>query len=392
MKLRTPTAGKLWLSLLAGLICVVSLVVASKPEPQAALKQQWAVQVELVAVKRANIAPVERAVGRLLPARRTNLRFEVPGRVTERLIEPGTQVAKGQALVQLDDADSRDRLEEAEAQYQLEQEAIKRDRELLALAKRNTVLQRTEVERLEKLTAKALSSGSQLDTARKTLTQLEAEEARLRHAVRTASARLTLKRSQRDQAARQAERTTLRAPFAGTINRVDIDIGDYALLDQSAVELLDLEYLDLNVQVRGEAVDHLELGETLSVLIDNRQQIGRLQALQYDPDPSTHTHALRVRLPAREVRPGELAAVELPLKPLDNALIIPASAILIDEKKTFVFQYTDGILHRKAVVLGPRVGDLQVVYSGITEGQQIVARDVASLVDAQAVEALSEMG
>ncbi len=392
MKLRTPTAGKLWLALIAGFICAASLIIFSKPQPQAVLKQQWAVQVELVAVRRANIAPVERAVGRLLPARRTNLSFEVPGRVVERYTEPGMQVVIGQALVQLDNADSRDRLEETEAQYQLEQEAIKRDRELLALAKRNTVLQLTEVERLEKLTAKALSSGSQLDTARKNLIQLKAEEAQLRHAVRTASSRLAMKKTQRDQAAREAERTTLRAPFAGTINRVEVDIGDYVQIDQPAVELLDLKYLDLNVQVRGEAVEHLELGQTLSLAVDNRKQSGRLQALQHDPDPRTHTHALRVRLPARQARPGELAAVELPLKPLDSALIVPASAVLIDEKKTFVFQYTDGILQRKAVVLGPRVGDLQAIYSGILEGEQVVARDVVSLVDAQAVEALSETG
>ena len=392
MKPRTPTARKLWFALIVGSLGAIGLIITSKPEPQAALREQWPVQVDVFTVQRSSISPMERAVGRLMPARRAILSLEVPGRVVQRLIEPGTRVAEGQALVQLDDKDMRDRLAEAEAQYQLEKEAIQRDKDLLVLAKRNTVIQRAEVKRLKTLTEKALSSGSQLDMARQTLIQQEAEEAQIQNAVRTASARLALRETTRDQALRQLERTTLRAPFAGAINRVEVDIGDYVLLDQPAVELLDIEILDLHLQVRSEVVAHLELGQTLAVMVDNRELNGLLHALQYDPDPRTFTHALRVRLPAQEARPGGLATVEIPLGTFENALVIPVSAVLTIEGEAFVFQHTKGVLRRKSIELGPRVGDLQVVYNGVLEGERIVARDVAGLNDAQVVEVTSEAG
>lgn len=251
-------------------------------------------------------------------------------------------------------------------------------------------MQRAEVERLSTLNAKALNSGSQLDTARQTLIQTEAEQARLQHAVQTASARLAMKESQRNQAYRQAERSTLRVPFAGTINGVEVNVGDYVSVNQSAVEILDLEHLDLHVEVRGEAVKHLELGQTLVVEISDRETLGRLHMLQYDPDPRTHTHDLRVRLSVHEAKPGSLAAVELPQKPLDNAMVIPVSAILTLENESFVYQHVDRILYRKPIQLGPRVGDLQVVRSGLKDGDHIVARDVAGLVDAQIVDATLE--
>ena len=79
--------------------------------------------------------------------------------------------------------------------------------------------------------------------------------------------------------------------------------------------------------------------------------------------------------------------MELPRKPLDNVMVIPVSAILTVESEAFVFQYNDGILHRKPIQLGPRVGDLQVVSSGLKDRDHIVARDVAGLVDAQLVDA-----
>ena len=87
-----------------------------------------------------------------------------------------------------------------------------------------------------------------------------------------------------------------------------------------------------------------------------------------------------------------LAAVELPRTPLNDALTIPVSAILAADGDTFVFRYADGNLQRRLVALGPRVGNVQVVQSGVQDGDHIVARDVAGLSDGQAVTVTVEAG
>ena len=392
METRTRTSRRLWFGLFAGFLGAAGLIFVTRPEPQAALQEPWAVRVDIAAVERTSIFPVERAVGRLMPARRATLSFEVTGRVTRRRVEPGMRVVEGQALLQLADDDMRDRLKEAEANYQLEKQSVQRDRDLLLLAERSTVLQRAEVDRLKTLKAKSLTSSSQLDSARQTQIQLKAEQARLRHAVRSASARLTLKKTLRDQALRQVERTTLKAPFDGTINVVEVDVGDYVSVQTPVVEIVDSDSLDLHVEVRGEAVEHLERGQLLTVRIDNREFAGRLHALQLDPDPTTHTHALRVRLASEHARPGKLAAVELPRTPLENTLVVPVSAVLNADGGAFVFKYANGNLHLTPVALGPRVGEVQVVHSGVREGDRVVSRNVAGLSDGQAAVAAMEAG
>ncbi len=386
------TSRKHWIGLVIVTIGIIGITVATKPEPQAALQEQRAIQVKLVTAKRSSVFPVERAVGRLSPARRASTSFEVSGRVVERLTEPGERVFKGQRLIRLDDGDARDRLDEAEAQYELEKDTVRRDRELLELAERNTILQRSEVQRLNSLRTKALTSKSQLDAAQQTLLQLEAEQARLRHLVRTAEIRLALKKTQRNQALKQLQRTTLKAPFAGTVNRVEVDVGDYVSLNQPVVEIVNLDALDLRVEVRGGAIESLELGQTLTVTVNSQELPGRLHAMQLDPDLSTHTHALRIRLPGLGIRPGALAAVELPLSLIEEALIVPVPAILTTDGQTFVFYHDDGVLYRRAVSLGPRIGDMQVVQKGLFEGDRIVARDVAGLSDGQLVDILSGSG
>ena len=55
--------------------------------------------------------------------------------------------------------------------------------------------------------------------------------------------------------------------------------------------------------------------------------------------------------------------------------------------ETFVFHYVEGILRRKPVALGPRIGDIQVISEGLLEGDYVVARDIAGLSDGQTVEA-----
>ena len=391
-KPRKSTSRKHWIGLMIGSIGIIGITVATKPEPQAALQDQRAIRVKLVSVERSSVFPVERAVGRLSPAQRAGMSFEVSGRVVERLTEPGERVFKGQPLIRLDDEDARDRLDEAEAQYKLEKETIQRDRELLELAERNTILQRAEVQRLNSLKTKALTSKSQLDAARQTLLQLEAEQARLRHLVRTAEIRLALKQTRRNQALKQLQRTTLKAPFAGTVNRVEADVGDYVSVNQLVVEIVNLDALDLRVEVRGVAIESLELGQTLTVTVNSQELPGRLHAMQLDPDLSTHTHALRIRLSGQGIRPGALASVELPRTLIKDALTVPVPAILTSNGQTFVFYHDDGVLHRRAVSLGPRIGDMQVVQKGLFERDRIVARDVAGLSDGQLVDILPGSG
>jgi hypothetical protein len=90
-------------------------------------------------------------------------------------------------------------------------------------------------------------------------------------------------------------------------------------------------------------------------------------------------------MPESETRSGALAVAQLPLQPLRNALVVPSTAILLEEGSAFVFRLEGERLRRVAVQLGPRVGQQQVIVSGIDAGERVVVRDVAALADDQVV-------
>jgi RND family efflux transporter MFP subunit len=371
--------------LLLGLLVVGVLLVLTAPEQEAELREAVPTRVRAVTVGLHDLEPAETVSGRLEPARKAALHFELAGQVASRAVEPGQQVAAGDLLLALADGDYRDALAEAEAQLEQERRNIQRDRELLALARRNYALQKNDLERLEKLGAESLVSRSHLDEVRIQLIRLESEVAQLKASTASADARLALKEAARNRAARNLERTRLQAPFAGTVNSVEAQVGDYVTPSQQVVDLVDAATLDMYVEVRGEVLAALRQGQRVAVEVDGHTLPGEVYALQLDPDPVTFTHALRVRLAGSGARPGQVARVRLPLQSLRQVVAVPATAVLYEEGRTFVFRINGDTLERVEVGLGHRVGPWQEIRHGLERDALVVARDVAALSDGQVV-------
>jgi len=362
------------------------LLVVTRPEQGPELREAVSPQVQVESVALHDLRPLATVSGRLEPARKTALHFELSGQVDARPVEPGQTVQQGELLLALASGDYVDALAEAEAQLAQETRNIERDRDLLKLSQRNYALQQSELSRLQKLGAESLVSESRLDESRIRLIQLEAETAQLKASVASADSRLALREAARNRAARNLERTRLPAPFAGTVNAVAVQRGDYVTPSQTVVDLVDSSMLDLYLEVRGDVAHALVPGQDVEVGVNGRQLQGQVLALQVDPDPVTFTHAVRVRLPGDQARPGQVAEASLPLQPLQQVVAVPSTAVLYAEGRAYVFRVNADTLELVEVRLGPRVGELHVVEQGINAADRIVTRDVAALSHGQKVQ------
>lgn len=367
---------------------VVILLLLTAPDKDPELQEAVASGVQVAVAGLHDLVPVETVSGRLEPARKAALHFELSGQVHTRPVEPGQVVEQGEVLLSLVPGDYEDALSEAEAQLAQESRDIQRDRELLKLSKQNYALQKNDVDRLQQLGADSLVSKSRLDATRIKLIQLESDVARLKSSVGSAESRLALKQAARNRAARNLERTQLSAPFAGIVNAVSAQAGDYITPSQMVVDLIDTASLDLYVEVRGDVAQALAQGQSVDVDVNGLQLAGKVIALQANPDPVTFTHALRVRLAGDRVRPGQVAQAHLQLQPLHGVLAVPATAVLFDEGRTYVFRLNSDTLEMVEVVPGKRVGELQVVQQGISANDRIVTRGVSSLSHGQLVQAI----
>jgi RND family efflux transporter MFP subunit len=371
---------------LIALVAIPVLLVVTRPEQNPELREAVSPRVQVDVVALHDLQPLATVSGRLDPARKAALHFELSGQVDARPVEPGQKVQQGELLLALASGDFVDALAEAEAQLAQETRNIERDRDLLKLSQRNYTLQQSELARLQKLGADSLVSESRLDESRIRLIQLEAETAQLKASVASADSRLALREAARNRAARNLERTRLQAPFAGTVNAVAVQRGDYVTPSQTVVDLIDSSMLDLYLEVRGDVAHALQPGQAVEVSVNGSSLQGEVLALQVDPDPVTFTHAVRVRLPGDRARPGQVAEASLPLQPLRQVAAVPSTAVLYDEGRAYVFRVNADTLELVEVRLGPRVGELQVVGQGINASDRIVTRDVAALSHGQKVQ------
>ena len=329
--------------------------------------------------------PTETVSGRLEPARKAALHFELPGQIHARPVEPGQSVQQGEPLLMLASGDHEDALVEAEARLAQEVRNIQRDRELLKLSKNNFSLQKNDLERLMKLGENSLVSKSRLDETRIKLIQLESEVAQLKSSVASAESRLALKQAARNRAARNLERTQLPAPFAGTVNAVNAQLGDYVTPAKVVVDLVDADSLDLYAEVRGNVAQSLVQGQIVTVEVNGMQLEGEVIALQIDPNPETFTHALRVRISGDKARPGQVAQVRLPLRAMHRVTAVPSTAVLFDEGRAYVFRLDGDVLEQVEITPGQRVNGLQVVLRGLAATDRVVTRDVSALSHGQQI-------
>ncbi len=244
-------------------VVIVWLLWTTKPQPQANLVAPVPVTVVTAEVEARAIHPFEKVTGRLQPVKTAQIRFEVAGQVEARLVEPGAKVAADTVLLKLQEEDYRDQLLQADADLLIEQKGATRDKDLLAYARTNLELQQQEEARLESLVARNLIAQSQLDTTRQRVFDLQAEVARLKFSVNTADARIRTKKSRRDIAKRNLDRTILRAPFDGLVNEVMVNKGDYVNVNQAAITIVDTREYDLQLDVRGELITGLQLNQEI---------------------------------------------------------------------------------------------------------------------------------
>jgi RND family efflux transporter MFP subunit len=374
-------------SVLAGLAGAAILLLLTVPDKNPELQQVIVPVVQVATVGLHDLVPVETVSGRLEPARKTSLHFELAGQVHARPVEPGQSVQAGEALLMLASGDYEDALAEAEAQLAQEIRNIERDRELLKLSRSNYTLQKNDLDRLLKLGEDSLVSKSRLDETRIKLIQLESEVAQLKSSVASAESRLALKEAARNRAARNLERTRLPAPFAGTVNAVNAQVGDYVTPNQAVVDLVDAASLDLYAEVRGNVAQSLVQGQVVTVEVNGAQVPGEVIALQVDPNQETFTHALRVRIAGDHARPGQVAQVRLPLREMLRVTAVPSTAVLFDEGVASVFRLDGDTLQQVEVKPGERVDGLQIV-QGLAASDRVVTRDVSALSHGQQVQVI----
>lgn len=280
----------------------------------------------------------------------------------------GDTFSKGDLLARIDALEPQRQLAEASAQLQAAEAALQRVDAQLAAA-------RIELERGQRLRAESLMSEQELTALASQVRVLEAETGAAQAQKASAQARVKLFREQIADA-------RLIAPFDGAIAERYLDPGSNVQPNTPILRLVRRGPLRARFRVPERDLRHLRVGSELHVTTQATSTLefpGKLERVSAEVSWTDRTVAAEGLLAEEHdvLRPGMYAHVKLTFGTLDDATLVPSSAVferIVDSStpETSVFVIEDGKAHLRPVTVVAQHGDRSAV-EGIPVGAVVVS-------------------
>ena len=296
----------------------------------------------------------------------TELKAQVSGQITGKYFKGGDTVAAGQALYSIDGRTYQANVLNAQAG--------------LANARASLANAAIDAERYTKLYAQNAVSKQALDNA-----IMQRDQARAAVSANEA----ILQNAQID-----LSETNVRAPFGGRVDTNSLEIGNYVVAGQTVLTKLsntdpifiqfsiaEPEYLTLAATNTegGAALDNLT-----AVLSDGSTYDlkGSVTEVNRGINDTTGTLAIKATFdnPNRKLLPGMFAHIQAQGGVRENALLIPQRSVTELLYKKFVYIVgNDNKITMKEVQLGPNVGRLVMVNSGLNGDETLVVEGTSKV-------------
>lgn len=206
------------------------------------------------------------------------------------------------------------------------------------------------------LIAKLQDEGKEaaVETARTLLAQREAEATAARRLAERGSlpklqldgvlSALAAARAQFDAAVADLDRNIVRAPFDGTIDKVDAELGGSLGTGAPVATILSLDPILARGEVSERDLGHVKPGDKARVrLVSGEEAEGTIRYISRDATPATRTFRVEVAVPNADGRipSGMTAEVTLLAEPVD-ATVLPRSVVTLSNDGDLGIRAVDG--------------------------------------------------
>jgi len=355
--------------------------------------------VAVARVERIDLRRSVEAVGTLAAHDQATISAEVAGRVARLAADMGDRVAAGAPLVLLDE--ERLRYHAAEQKAALEQTRAKlgargdqlpppgQTPDVLSAAAKLAQAQQS-YDRAKALAEKNLVSRQDLEKAETDLqTARAAHEAAIANE-RELRAEILAREASLNGATRDLQDTTIRAPFDGVVAERMVSEGQYVNAQAPVMRLVRLHPLRLTAEVPEKFAPSIRVGQPIELRTDafpDKEVSGTITRISPDVNLKSRAFNVEADVPNQDgaLKPGTFARVRIATSTVDQAIVVPATAIQTRYGTSVAFVVANGKLTAAEVKLGDRLGPRVEISQGLEPGQTIVAEGVDGLSAGMAV-------
>ncbi len=269
------------------------------------------------------------------------LTSEASGKVTGIQFEEGSRVEEGQLLLTINDAELQAQRKRLAYRLQLAEDRQQRQERLLS------------------------EGGVSQETYDQTVNEVNVLESEL------------------ELVEAQVEKTEVRAPFDGTIGLRTVSTGSYISPQTPIAMLQSIDPIKIDLSVPEKHASRVQAGAPISFTVrgsEVRYQ-GRVYAVEPQIDANTRSLRLRARADnaSRTLRPGAFADITVVFDTIDDAIAVPAFAVLPELGGQQVFVVEGGQAQPRSVETGVRTDSTVQVTSGLAEGDTVITSGIQQL-------------
>ena len=345
--------------------------------------------VEFAPVKRADVAERVTIVGNLIGAATVEAVPKVNGRLESVSVRLGDSVRRGQQIAKVEDREIREQVRQQEAAFKVGEATIRQRQADLKLAQTNLDRNRSLLERellprqtYDDTEARYQAAMAQLDLAR---AQFEQSKARL------------------DELRINLANTVISSPVDGFVGKRYLDPGAAVSPNAPVASIVAIQTVRMVANVIEKDVKRLTIGMAAQVEVDafpGEKFTGKVARIAPVFDPQTRTAEMEIEVPnpGFRLKPGMYARVDLTVNSRQNALTVPANAVIDFEGKTGVFvagaapqqasnppaqgNSGQGLTARfQQVLTGIRDGEQVEITSGLEDGVRVITTGATALKD-----------
>jgi RND family efflux transporter MFP subunit len=318
--------------------------------------------IDTVHVRAEDVPSLVRAVGTVEADNQTAVASEVRGQVSHILRDEGSRVSSGQPVIQVDPGPYRFAVQAADADLARAQAQLSADEKQLERYARLIDAGAIDQQTYENLQARVESERAAVEQARAAL----------------ATAQWDL------------GKTTIRAPFAGTVGKRHVELGQSVDTQEALFNLVDDQPVKIRFDVPEIHAGKIEVGDQVEFRVRSDTVATRIATVDYvspEIDPGSRTFEVTgvYTNPDRGVRPGAYADVSVTTGVHEKAPLVPEEALVTEDTKNYVFVVQDSIARRREVEVGSLADGMVEILSGLQAGEVAITAGQQGLQDGATV-------
>ena len=273
---------------------------------------------------------------------------QAPGVLTSIKVVPGQRVSKGQVLATLDNSALQQQILQAQT----------------ALSVANTLYKRQKNLWDQKIGTEVqyIQAKSNRDMAERQLAALRA----------------------------QAGMYTIKAPISGTVDQMDLKLGQAIQPGMQGIRIVNLDRLKVKTNVPETYSTQLSRGNSVIVNVPDANQTikANLSYVSKVIDPASRSFNVEVRLPARSsVKPNMTAVLQIIDENKNDAIVLPIKAIQKSELGSYVYVNQNNKAKRVNITPGTTYKGQTNILSGLKPGDQVIVDGAQNIEEGDSVHA-----